>query len=89
MNSRRAPAYLARTPLFQIEPQKKSGLDDGLPMVQSATSSQLGMELSAALLRKAQSVQKVQGQAAIELIESASTNVDHSSSKGRRIDTLA
>lgn len=67
-------------------------MDDDLPMVQSATSSQLGLELSAAMLRKAQSVEAVKGKAAIELIESARVppqNVDASPAKGLRIDTMA
>lgn len=61
-------------------------------MVEGATSSQLGMELTAAVLKKAQSVRQVQGEAAIKLIQAANletSKLDTSVHKGQRIDTVA
>lgn len=61
-------------------------------MVEGTTSSQLGMELTAAVLKKANSLREVQGEAAIKLIQAANldaSKVDASPSKGNRIDTVA
>lgn len=61
-------------------------------MVEGVTTSQLGMELSAAVLKKANSLRRVQGEAAIKLIQAANlgpSKVDASPSKGQSIDTVA
>lgn len=50
------------------------------------------MELTAAVLKKAQAIRQVQGDAAIKLIEAAnleSSRLDTSAHKGQRIDTVA
>lgn len=56
-------------------------------MVQSTGASQLGMDYTVAVLKKAKNMQQAQGEAAIELIDAA--RVDASPSKGQRIDTVA
>lgn len=56
-------------------------------MVTSSASTQTSLAITAALLKKAQDMQNVQGKAAVELIESA--KIDQSPTKGTLVDTVA
>lgn len=56
-------------------------------MVTSSASTQTSLAITAALLKKGQEMQNVQGRAAIDLIESA--KIDASPTKGNLVDTVA
>lgn len=56
-------------------------------MVDSIGSSKTSQAIAVALLKKTLDVQEIQGQAALELLDS--TKIDSAPGKGRRIDTVA